>query len=67
MNIEGDKQAQEALKKNGIEFIDTTAAEKISWENLAAKALESLKEKGVYPADEYLKLQKMLLEYRNQQ
>lgn len=67
INIEGDKQAREALKNNGIQFIDTTAAEKISWENLSSKALEALKEKGVYPADEYLKLQKILLEYRNKQ
>lgn len=65
MNVAGDIQARQALEKNGIVFTKTTTAENLAWENLATKALEKLKAKGIYPASEYLKLQKLLLDYRS--
>ncbi len=64
MNRADNKQAREALKSQGIEFIRPNAKEFGRWEQIADKATKRLGRDGVYSPEMYRIIQNNLSDFR---
>ncbi len=64
MNRADNKQAREALKNQGIEFVRPDAKEFARWEQIADKANKRLGKDGVYSPEMYKIIQNNLSDYR---
>ena len=66
-NAKDEKGAREALIAYGMQFVQLNEADKAAWREMAAKSMQTLREKNIYPVDVYSKLQARLAELRKGQ
>ena len=64
LNRQDNVMAREALKQQGIEFLNLTAAEEKRWRELAKKTQDSLARKGFYTEKMHSVITSLLQEYR---
>ena len=64
LNRADNAQAREALKSQGIEFVQPDAKEFARWEQIADEATKRLGEDGVYSPETYKVIQKHLSDHR---
>jgi len=65
INRKDNMKARDALKLQGIEFVQLTSAERKHWQEIADRATLKLKAKGAYSEKMYSAMTKRLQEYRN--
>lgn len=62
-----EEKAKQAMKDQGISFIEMSNKDKQQWQIYSAQTLAELKNKGVYPQELYQKLMLKLRDYRQKQ
>ena len=65
LNQRDDRQALEALKRQGIQFVDPSPEEVARWQDIARQAEETLGAQGAYSPATLQTLRGYLAEYRN--
>ena len=65
-NEKDEAGAREALAQNGIEFVELSEEDKQAWLELATSAVNELAGKGIYPVEEFKKLQQRLQTLRQE-
>lgn len=66
-NAKDTQGARVALKQNGLSFVELSKQDKALWQELAKRALDSLKAEKAYPVDIFKRLQKRLEQLRLKQ